>query len=192
MIEGFTEIGINFTDADCRVTTGMRFKEVIDFWFKKHNYSKLSNPDFENLVLDKLCQLIVTEGKAMAGVMETLTFLKGKHYKIGIATSSNIRLMETVVDTLNIRNYFDALCSAQHLEFGKPHPMVYLACAKELNVPTENCLVIEDSVNGIISGKAAQMKVLAIPEEENKHNPKFSIADYMLDSLFIFLKQLPS
>ena len=41
----------------------------------------------------------------------------------------------------------------------------------------------EYSVNGIIAGKAAQMKVVAIPEDINKNNPKFSIADYSLESL---------
>jgi sugar-phosphatase len=46
-----------------------------------------------------------------------------------------------------------------------------------------HCLVIEDSVNGIVAGKAAQMKVLAIPEEINKNNPKFMIADYQMGSL---------
>lgn len=188
MIEGFTEIGIPFTDAECRITTGMRFKEVILYWFKIHQYSKLSVTEFETLVLDKLCQLIEKEGKPMLGVLDVLTFLKTNHYKIGIATSSNVRLMNMVIDTLNIRPYFDALCSAQFLEYGKPHPEVYLTCAKELDVKPENCLVIEDSVNGIISGKAALMKVIAIPEEENKNNPKFSIADYQLKSLLDLLK----
>lgn len=91
--------------------------------------------------------------------------------------------MNTVVDVLNIRHYFDELCSAEHMTYGKPHPMVYLTCAEKLGISPLNCLVIEDSVNGIIAGKAAQMKVVAIPEDINKNNPKFSIADYSLESL---------
>ncbi len=183
MIQSFVEIGIPFTDEDCRITTGLRFKEVAEFWFNKHAITHITVNEFDSLVINRLCLLIQTEGKPMPGVKESLQFFKEKGLKIGIGTSSDTRLMNTVVDVLNIRNYFDALCSAEHMEYGKPHPQVYLTCAKELNTEPNYCLVIEDSVNGIIAGKAAQMKVVAIPEEINKSNTKFTIADYSVNSL---------
>ena len=92
------------------------------------------------------------------------------------------------IDSLNIRSYFGALCSAQYLPYGKPHPHIFLNCADALQVLPANCLVIEDSVNGVIAGKAAQMRVAVIPEEENRTNPKFAIADYHLHSLLDFVK----
>lgn len=183
MIRSFSEIGIPFSDDHCRITTGLRFKEVAEFWFKEHNIVHITVEEFDNLVIERLCELIQMEGKTMSGVVEALHFFKEKGFKIGIGTSSNTKLMNTVVDVLNIRHYFDALCSAEHMDYGKPHPQVYLTCSSELNVHPMNCLVIEDSVNGIVAGKAAQMRVLAIPEEINKNNPKFMIADYNLGSL---------
>ena len=188
MIQSFTEIGIPFSDDHCRITTGLRFKEVAEFWFKKHGTTHISIDDFDELVLTRLCELIKQEGKTMKGVIEALIFLKEKGLKIGIGTSSNTKLMNTVVDVLNIRHYFNELCSAEHMSHGKPHPMVYLTCAEKLGIHPLNCLVIEDSVNGIIAGKAAQMKVVAIPEDINKNNPKFSIADYSIESLLEFVK----
>jgi sugar-phosphatase len=184
MIRSFVEIGIPFTDEHCRVTTGLRFKEVADFWFKKHHISHIGIDAFDELVISRLCLLIEQEGTLMPGVLESLIFFKKKGLKIGIGTSSNNRIMNTVVDVLKIRTYFDALCSTEHLAYGKPHPEVYLTCANELNTSAPQCLVIEDSVNGIIAGKAAQMKVVAIPEEINRHNAKFTIADYKANSLF--------
>lgn len=184
MIQSFIEIGIPFSDEHCRITTGLRFKEVAEFWFKKHEISHITVDEFDELVINRLCDLIKQEGKTMKGVLEALNCLKEKNLKIGIGTSSNTKLMNTVVDVLNIRHYFNELCSAEHMKYGKPHPEVYLTCAQKLDVDPLNCLVIEDSVNGIISGKAAQMKVVAIPEDINKNNPKFSIADYSLESLF--------
>jgi sugar-phosphatase len=166
----------------------MRFKEVIEFWFKSHNFNKLTVPEFDKLVVDRLCLLIKEEGKPMKGVMGAFEFLKTNNFKIGLATSSNIGLMETVLETLQIGHYFHALCSAQHLTHGKPHPQVFINCAEELGVHSSHCIVIEDSVNGIIAGKAAHMKVIAIPEEEHRHNPKFSIADYKLESLLELIK----
>jgi HAD superfamily hydrolase (TIGR01509 family) len=183
MIQSFVEIGIPFTDEHCRITTGLRFKEVAEFWFKKHKTTHISVDDFDELVINRLCQLIKEEGKPMTGVIESISFFKAKGLKIGIGTSSNTKLMNTVVDKLNIREHFDSLCSAEHMLYGKPHPEVFLTCAKELNINPIHCLVIEDSANGIIAGKAAQMKVVAIPEEINKNNPKFAIADYNIESL---------
>lgn len=183
MIQSFTEIGIPFSDEHCRITTGLRFKEVAEFWFKKHDITHMSIDIFDELVINRLCDLIGKEGKTMTGVMEALEFLKIKGLKIGIGTSSNNKLMHTVVDVLEIKSYFDVLCSAEHMSHGKPHPQVYLTCAQQLDVNPLHCLVIEDSVNGIIAGKAAQMKVLAIPEEINHNNSKFSIADYSVKSL---------
>ncbi len=183
MIEGFNGIGIPFTEADCRVTTGMRFKEVIEFWFTKHQFTALGVSDFDKLVIGRLCELIIKEGKAMTGLYHSLDFFKKNGFKLGVATSSDEALLNTVIDSLQIRHYFQALCSAEKLPYGKPHPQVFLDCASQLNVLPSNCLVIEDSVNGVIAGKAAQMKVVVIPEYENKFNPKFSIADYQLNSL---------
>ena len=183
MIQSFTEIGIPFSDEHCRITTGLRFKEVAEFWFSKHGINHISVDEFDELVINRLCALIAKEGKTMKGVMEALTFLKSKGLKIGIGTSSNTKLMNTVVDVLDIRQYFNELCSAEYMQYGKPHPQVYLTCAEKLGVNPLQCLVIEDSINGIIAGKAAQMKVLAIPEDINKNNPKFSIADYSVSSL---------
>lgn len=188
MINSFTEIGIPFSDEHCRITTGLRFKEVADFWFKKHGIDHISIDEFDELVITRLCDLIQKEGKPMKGVEEALKFFKQKGLKLGIGTSSNNKLMNTVVEVLKINHYFDVLCSAEHMTYGKPHPQVYLTCAEKLGVNPLECLVIEDSVNGIIAGKAAQMKVLAIPEEINYNNTKFSIADFSAKSLLEIVK----
>ena len=188
MIQSFNEIGIPFTDEECRITTGLRFIEVAEFWFTKHGITSMTIFEFDHKVISHLCELIKEEGKLMQGVEGALKYLKTEGYKIALGTSSNLLLMNTVIDELGIRHYFDAVCSAQHLEYGKPHPEVFINCAKELQIKPSECLVIEDSVNGVIAAKAAQMKVLVVPEEINADNPKFAIADYKLRSLEEFLK----
>jgi HAD superfamily hydrolase (TIGR01509 family) len=183
MVQSFTEAGIPFTEDHCRITTGLRFREVAAYWFTKHNISHIPIPEFDELVIKRLSELIIREGAAMKGVNKALDLLKEKGYKIAIGTSSNNAFMNTVVDALQIRHYFNTLCSAEHMAYGKPHPEVFLTCAANLNTDPRECLVIEDSINGIIAAKAAQMKVVAIPDEESKHNPKFVLADYKLGSL---------
>ena len=71
-----------------------------------------------------------------------------------------------------------ATISAEFMLYAKPHPEVYLTCANQLAVHPANCLVVEDSVNGCISGKAAQMKVISVPDIDHKNDERFGIADY--------------
>lgn len=187
MIQSFYEIGIPLTEEDCKTTTGSRFIEVIKYWFEKYQFHTLNPKDFEDLVVSRLCELIKIEGQLMPGVIKVLDFLKNKSFKLAIGTSSNEKLLKTVITELNIQSYFHTTCSAEYLKYGKPHPEVFLNCANNLGVIPSQCLVIEDSVNGVIAAKAAQMKVIVVPDEHNFNNPKFSIADYKLPSLTLFI-----
>lgn len=71
-------------------------------------------------------------------------------------------------------------------------PQVYLTVAKSLNVEPKKCLVIEDSLNGIIAGKAAKMKVVCIPEKTHHPEPKLIVADYLFEDMLLFLKEIQS
>lgn len=190
MVQSFTEIGIPFTDEDCRITTGMRFIEVAQFWFNRFNKQDVSVGDFNNRVVSRLQELIMAEGKPMPGVMQSIRFFKDKNLKLALGTSSSHILMRTVLDKLQLAEHFEAVCSAEHLPYGKPHPEIFLHCAAQLQVLPYHCLVIEDSVNGVIAAKAAQMKAVAVPEAHSFDNPKFAIADHKFGSLDAFLANI--
>jgi len=182
-IETFVELGFNFTREMCEQTVGWRVDEVISYWTTRFNYTSHTNEYIVGVLLDKLKVFIANDGKAMEGVYDSIDFFKTKKIPMAIATSSPISIMHQVVETLNISSYFNYLCSAQHESNGKPHPAVFLAASNLLQVNPINCLVIEDSLNGVIAAKAARMKCIAIPEPHNFRNPKFIIADIIANSL---------
>jgi len=183
MMRGFADYDVKFTEDDCRKTTGMRLNEVIAYWYKIYP-DKLKDQHAVNLsIISYLINLINQEGKAMPGLIETLDFIKRNNIKIGLSTSSDHILIETILSKLEIRHFFDEIVSAQHLKYGKPHPEVYLTCAEKLNIHPMDCMVIEDSINGIVSAKAAQMNVIAIPDVEHINNVKFNIADGIITDL---------
>lgn len=183
MIKAFNELGINFTEEDCIKTTGMRIHEVIEHWQIIYP-SQIKSPSLlKTSIHNYLINYINQEGKALPGFVELLDFLKKNNYKIGLATSSDNVLIEAVLSKLNVADNFDALISAEDLTYGKPHPEVYLHCANLLGVIPQQCLVIEDSINGIISALAAQMKVLGIPDYEQLNNVKFKVATGIISHL---------
>jgi len=188
MIKGFNEIDIEFTEEDCRKTTGMRFKEVVEHWFNHHNITHSTPTQLNDSVINHLIDLINAQGKVMDGVSELLDFLKVKQYPLGLATSSNHALVDAVLQKTQIKPYFSSVTSAEFLKYGKPHPEVFLKCAAELAVHPKNCLVIEDSVNGVKAGKAAGMTVIAVPDIEHKNDERFGIADFRLNNLSDVIK----
>lgn len=188
MIEGFASIGVLITEEDCKKTTGNRLKEVVEYWFEKLDILDFLPMDIEHRIINMLVKLINNEGKAISGVIEVINFCKNKNIKIGLATSSSSQLMEAVLEKLNLKNTFKSSISAENMEYGKPHPEVFLICASQLQISPLECIVIEDSINGVIAAKAAFMSVIALPEQENINNHKFSIADYKLNNMQEVLK----
>jgi sugar-phosphatase len=100
-----------------------------------------------------------------------------------LATSSSQKLIDTVLNSLQIGTYFDFTYSAEFETYGKPHPGVYIKVATELEVPVQRCLVIEDSFNGVLAGLAAKMKVCCIPEKTHFPNPRLAVADFEFTDL---------
>ena len=188
MIEGFASIGVLITEEDCKKTTGNRLKEVVEYWFEKLDILDFLPTEIEHRIINMLVKLINKEGKAISGVIEVINFCNNKNIKIGLATSSSNQLMEAVLEKLKLKNTFKSSISAENMEYGKPHPEVFLSCASQLQISPLECIVIEDSINGVIAAKAAFMRVIALPEQENINNHKFSIADYKLNNMQEVLK----
>ncbi|HDL2079701.1 TPA: HAD-IA family hydrolase, partial [Enterococcus faecium] len=98
-------------------------------------------------------------------LIEQLEWLKKKKIKMAIASSSPMDTINEVVTTCKIESYFDCLISGRDLPESKPNPTIFLKASEQLRIPVEECLVIEDSYNGIKAGKRANMKVLAIKDK---------------------------
>ena len=85
------------------------------------------------------------------------------HWPLGLASSSNRPIIERALEVSGLVPLFVATVSSEEVERGKPAPDVYLDAARRLDVAPESCAAIEDSGNGIRSGAAAGMRVIAIP-----------------------------
>jgi HAD superfamily hydrolase (TIGR01509 family) len=91
-----------------------------------------------------------------------------ERWPLAIASSSNPELIDVVLDESGLRDVISVAVSSQDVARGKPAPDVYLEAARRLGVDPRRCAAVEDSHNGILSAKAAGMRVIAIP---NPHFP---------------------
>jgi HAD superfamily hydrolase (TIGR01509 family) len=117
------------------------------------------------------------------GALEAVERLAA-NWPLGLASSSNRELIDLVLDLGGLARFFRVTVSSEEVARGKPAPDVYLEAARRLGAPPERSVAIEDSENGIRAGKAAGMRVVAIP---NPHFPPaeeaLALADVTLGSL---------
>jgi mannitol-1-/sugar-/sorbitol-6-/2-deoxyglucose-6-phosphatase len=164
-------------------TTGLRIYEVTDHWSIHYPWQGKSSKEVADEILDDIIAASKEHGRVLDGVEDTLKLLKANKYKVGLASSSPRHMIDALVEHFGLTHYFDVITSADIVELGKPHPAVFLHCAASLGAKHNECLVLEDSVNGMIAGKAARMKVIVVPDEVHFEDPRFSIADGKLQSL---------
>jgi len=164
-IEAFKEIGFHFTEQMCVETMGMRIDEVVNFWWKKFKWKTPKESVVVNNIQSKMIDLIQKEGVLLPGVIETLKLLKEHGIPVALASSSAMVLIKTVVNSLEIKDYFDVIHSAEKEQAGKPNPAVFLTAAKMLEIDPEKCMVLEDSKAGMEAGLNANMKTILIPEK---------------------------
>ena len=186
----FKSVGLDMARKDFQKTVGLRIDEVIAFWNHHKNLGIKDEKAVEDAIINQMILLVQSNPIPLKGVSQTLAYLKKIDIKIGLATSSPYRLLHAVLSALKIEEYFDFVHSAEKESNGKPHPAVYISAAKALSVQPSKCLVIEDSFNGIISGKAAKMDVVCIPEKTHEPNSKMNVADYIFEDMEEMLKIL--
>lgn len=118
------------------------------------------------------------------GAMSFLQELKSQGIKTGIATSNSRKLVDVVIESLAISDYFDAIHTSCEVAKGKPAPDIYLLVCEKLGVAPEECLVFEDIPQGIMAGKNAGMRVCAVQDDFSKkfESEKRQLADYFIDS----------
>ena len=127
--------------------------------------------------------LVTKQLELFPGVLSLLTKLKQKNIEIALATSGSKDYIRTLfAKYLQLEGFFQIIVTGDEVVRGKPYPDIYLLALKELNFAPTQCVVIEDSFNGILAAKAAGIQVICVP---NKHYPDadYSQANRIFDTL---------
>ena len=123
------------------------------------------------------------EIKYKDGAKELIEYLVANNYKIALVSSSTKELIDEYKKRLDLFKYFHVIISVNDTKLGKPHPDPYLKGAEILNSLPQNCLVIEDSKNGILSAKNANMKSVFIEDLVKVDAEIKSNSTYILNNL---------
>lgn len=123
------------------------------------------------------------------GVVELLQKLKESNFKIALASSSPLRLIKEIVCKFDIEKYFEVVTSSEFVSRGKPKPDLFVYTAGLLKAQPKECLVIEDSKNGVKAAKAAGMKCIGF-KNPNSLGQDLSKADVVVEKMSEITVQL--
>jgi beta-phosphoglucomutase len=113
----------------------------------------------------------LTPSAILPGALETLQKLREKGILIAIGSSS--RNTPIILKQIGLEGYFEAVADGNHIKNSKPDPEVFLLASTMLNIPPENCLVVEDADAGVEAALNGNMKVLGVGSAAK--NPRATI-----------------
>lgn len=153
-------------------------------WSPEKHLEELSGKSFDWDTENAARQVEIVQSiegtPAMPGAAELIQSLAGS--QSAVVSSSTHDWVDGWLDKLELTKYLNTIVCRGDAPKIKPAPDLYLEAAKQLGVNPADCLVIEDSMNGMISAHAAGMKVIIVPNRLTKVLD-FSSADWQVKSL---------
>ena len=116
------------------------------------------------------------------GVRDLLDYLKERGIEMALVTSAFRRHVEMSLKNNGLEDYFTVIISKEDIRKGKPDPEPYRLACEKLGIKPKNAVVIEDSENGVLSGKRAGCLVIAVRHRWNQHLD-FSSTDYVAEDM---------
>lgn len=182
--EVFLNVGIDIKKQPIPInTTGLRIDEVVATYAHYYPWEDRTVLSVKDDIITCCIEKIMKTQPLIPGVIDALKLCQSQGLKIGLASSSPMRMIKLVIDLFELTPYFEQVGSADSLPYGKPHPDVYLNVAKALQVKPTHCISIEDSLNGMLAAKAARMKSIVIPAKEMQNEACWALADIQLDAI---------
>ncbi len=117
------------------------------------------------------------------GAREIVESLHARGLKLAVATSTRTIQAHEKFDRFGLTPYFDVLTCGDELNRSKPEPDIFLLAASRLGVDPADCVVVEDSFNGVRAGHAADMHTVMVPDINNPTKEIAELAEAVVPSL---------
>ncbi|MDO4311485.1 MAG: HAD family phosphatase [Eubacteriales bacterium] len=181
MVEKLKEEGVVITPWDLKDLFGSTQVYIWNQLIERYHLEGTVE-EYVDAVHEIRDRLIQREGlHPMPGVLELIRELHEAGVLLAVASSSPRETIERNMKMFDVLDCFDTIVSGLECRQGKPAPEIYLKAAENLGVMPKECVVIEDSVNGVKAGKAAGMYCHAyVPPQA--YSQDVSVADDVITS----------
>ena len=131
-------------------------------------------------------------GVPFHAVDQYISRLVEKGYKIAVCSSSALAYVKALIATCSTKLEYDVIICGDMVKHAKPDPEIFLRGAEELGVDPENCMVLEDSKQGILAARAAGMHRCFIPDTITPDEVMKEALEFETPSLFEVITLLES
>lgn len=177
----FRELDVEVSPEDFKPFVGMGENRYIGGVAKQHGV-KIDIDQVKARTYEIYGEIVRGKLKPLPGVHEFISRCRSKGFSLALATSADRIKMEVNLKETGLSNdSFQAIITGLDVKNKKPSPEIYLMAAKSLGLKPEYCLVVEDAVSGIESGKAAGCRCLAVTTSFD--SAALREADWICDSL---------
>lgn len=159
-------------------TTSFSMWKILADEFKIDKNPKMLSNESDRRFIDAL--LGTEKVKLFDGVLEVLNKLKGFEIPLALASSSSKEVVNAVLKKFELDDIFPVVVTGSDVQNSKPHPEIFLKASQMLNVSPANCIVVEDSPNGIKAAKLAGIDCIGFASPSNKH--EITNATYIIKS----------
>ncbi len=183
--ELFARRGVEFTLEDQMRVIGTSFAFTADYFADRLSLPRERGPGLVEEMLALMHEHLRRQVEGRPGAVELVERLRGRT-RLGLASNSPRRLVDTALATARITDAFDAIVTSDDVEHAKPAPDLYLLACERLGVPPAEALALEDSASGVTAAKAAGLACIAVPQFAETD---VSAADRIVDSLELLLAE---
>lgn len=177
----FKELGLEAKHEDFFEFIGAGEVRFLGGVAEKYNFS-FDIPSGKARTYEIYSELIKNNLNPLPGVHLFIKKCRDKGLKIAVATSADRTKMESNLLEIGIsENTFDAVVTALDVSRQKPFPDIYLKAAELIGVEAQNCLVVEDAINGVKAAKSAGAKCLGLTTSFSK--AQLEEADWFAENL---------
>jgi HAD superfamily hydrolase (TIGR01509 family) len=177
------QFGVTYGGEYHQNVVGVSYRLAVEFYKKAFGLS-VSADEMMQRRGEIAAEFFANRVGLFANVKEVLGELRGINLRLAVATSSVSASARPFLDRQQLTGFFDVVITGEQVENGKPAPDIYLRAAQNLGFAPGACLVIEDASAGVAAAKAANMRVVAIPDRRFVDPRQFERqADYVLAKL---------
>lgn len=140
-------------------TNGSGMKRVIEKYYQVSDGTAIIE-----MCMARMKEKLALHVPVKKGVYEILEYFREIGMRMAVASSSSTLQIEANLSKTGIRKCFSEIVSGAEVEHGKPSPDIFLLAAKKIGCKPEECLVFEDSENGVKAGHRAGCFTIMIPD----------------------------
>jgi HAD superfamily hydrolase (TIGR01509 family) len=173
------ERGLRWTDDDSRAVMGANSRGWARIMRERLGLAEAEEPEILESIVRRVARRYRGGAPVIDGAVDAVRRIAAR-WPVAIASSAHCDVIDAALDATTLAGTISVVVSSDEVAHGKPEPDVYREAARRLGVPPSRCLVVEDSLNGILAAASAGMTVVLVPNASVPPPPEARLAAHLV------------